>query len=59
MSSNEVVAAAGVPLDENVWNAWVRKNREQERDFRARWLRRMRTVLLAAAIAAAIVYFAR
>lgn len=59
MSTKQIIVPVGIPFDEKVWNAWVRKNREQERAFRAKWLRRIRTLLFAAAIAAAIYYFAR
>ena len=59
MSTQEIIVPVGIPLDEKVWNAWLQKNREQERDRRAKWLRRIRTPILAAAIAAAIYYFAR
>lgn len=58
MSTKEIIVPVGIPLDEKVWNAWLQKNREQERAFRATWLRRIR-ILLFAAIAAAIYYFAR
>ena len=54
-----IIVPAGVPLDENVWNTWVQNNRKQEREFRAEWLGRIRILLFAVAIAAAIYYFAR
>lgn len=52
-----VEAQTTLPLDEQVWQAWVQKNRTRDQQQAARWRRRGAGVIVVVAVAA-LIYFA-
>lgn len=52
-----VEAQTTLPLDEQVWQAWVQKNRTRDQQQAARWRRRGVAVIVVVAVAA-LIYFA-
>lgn len=52
-----VEAQTTLPLDEQVWQAWVQKNRTRDQQQAARWRRRGAAVIVVVAVAA-LIYFA-